>query len=79
MPRIPYPDLDSITDPEMLAALDRSRRVGTPRPESAAVRGLGPVDDPAGWPERLCNTHAKKHLRQHGPRSHGPPQSQKNP
>ena len=38
MPRIPYPDLDAVTDPEILAILDRARRVGTPRPESQAIR-----------------------------------------
>lgn len=38
MPRIPYPDLDTIDDPEILAILDRARRVGTPRPESQAIR-----------------------------------------
>ncbi len=43
MPRIPYPDLDSITDSEMLAALERSRRVGTPRPESQAIRAHVPA------------------------------------
>lgn len=43
MPRIPYPDLDSITDPEMRAALDRSRRIGTPRPESQAIRAHVPA------------------------------------
>ena len=43
MPRIPYPDLDAIDDPEILAALDRARRVGTPRPESQAVRAHVPA------------------------------------
>lgn len=43
MPRIPYPDLDSITDPEMLAALERARTVGTPRPESQAIRAHVPA------------------------------------
>lgn len=38
MPNIPYPNLDDITDPETLAILDRARRVGTPRPESQAIR-----------------------------------------
>jgi alkylhydroperoxidase family enzyme len=38
MPRIPYPDLDAVDDPEILAILDRARRVGTPRPESQAIR-----------------------------------------
>lgn len=43
MPRIPYPDLDTIDDPEILAALDRARRVGTPRPESQAIRAHVPA------------------------------------
>ncbi len=43
MPRIPYPDLDAIDDPEILAALDRARRVGTPRPESQAIRSHVPA------------------------------------
>jgi alkylhydroperoxidase family enzyme len=43
MPRIPYPDLESITDPEMVAALDRARAVGTPRPESQAIRSHVPA------------------------------------
>ena len=38
MPRISYPDLSRITDPETIEILDRARRVGTPRPESQAVR-----------------------------------------
>lgn len=43
MARIPYPDLSSIDDPEVLAALDRARRVGTPRPESQAIRAHVPA------------------------------------
>lgn len=43
MPRIPYPDLSAIDDPEMLAALERSRVVGTPRPESQAIRAHVPA------------------------------------
>lgn len=43
MPRIPYPDLDAIEDPEILAILDRARRVGTPRPESQALRAHVPA------------------------------------
>lgn len=42
MPRIPYPDIDAIDDPEVLAILDRARRVGTPRPESQAIRAWVP-------------------------------------
>jgi alkylhydroperoxidase family enzyme len=36
--RIPYPDLESVTDPEILAILERARQHGTPRPESQAIR-----------------------------------------
>lgn len=43
MPRIPYPDLSSIDDPEIHAILDRARRVGTPRPESQAIRAHVPA------------------------------------
>ncbi len=43
MPRIPYPDLSSIDDPEVHEILDRARRVGTPRPESQAVRAHVPA------------------------------------
>ncbi len=43
MPRIPYPDLDAIDDPEIHAILERARRVGTPRPESQAIRAWVPA------------------------------------
>ena len=43
MPRIPYPDLNEIADPEILAILDRARRNGTPRPESQAIRSHVPA------------------------------------
>lgn len=43
MSRIPYPDLDAIQDPEIHAILDRARRVGTPRPESQAIRAHVPA------------------------------------
>ena len=42
MARIPYPDIEDITDPEVLAILDRARRNGTPRPESQAIRSHVP-------------------------------------
>jgi alkylhydroperoxidase family enzyme len=41
-PRISYVDPATITDPAMLAELDRCRREGTPRPESQAVRAHVP-------------------------------------
>jgi alkylhydroperoxidase family enzyme len=43
VPRIPYPDLTAIDDPEIEAILDRARRVGTPRPESQALRAHVPA------------------------------------
>lgn len=43
MPRIPYPDLDAIEDPEIRAILERAARVGTPRPESQAIRTWVPA------------------------------------
>ena len=43
MPRIPYPDLAGIDDPEIEAALERARRYGTPRPESQAIRAHVPA------------------------------------
>ena len=42
-PRITYVDPASLTDAAMLAELDRCRRVGTPRPESQAVRAHVPA------------------------------------
>ncbi len=41
--RISYVDPASITDPTMLAELDRCRREGTPRPESQAIRAHVPA------------------------------------
>jgi len=41
--RIPYPDLSSIEDDEVLQALERARLVGTPRPESQAIRAHVPA------------------------------------
>jgi len=42
MPRIPYADPETISDPEILAYLERARREGTPRPESQAIRAHNP-------------------------------------
>ena len=41
--RISYVDPATITDPAMLEELDRCRRVGTPRPESQAIRAHVPA------------------------------------
>lgn len=43
MARIPYPSLDEINDPEILAILRRAAEVGTPRPESQALRAHAPA------------------------------------
>lgn len=42
MPRIPYVELASVTDPEILGYLEQARREGTPRPESQAIRAHNP-------------------------------------
>ena len=58
MPRISYPALDSVTDPETLAILDRARRVGTPRPESQAIRTHVPAvlkTFTAAWMDTFVN------------------------
>jgi hypothetical protein len=36
--RISYVDVASVTDPELLADMEHSRRYGTPRPETQAIR-----------------------------------------
>ena len=38
MLRIPYVDLTSVTDLDILGYLEQARREGTPRPESQAIR-----------------------------------------
>ncbi len=43
MPRIPYPDLATIIDPEILGYLEEARLHGTPRPESQAIRAHVPA------------------------------------
>lgn len=42
MPRIPYVDPETVSDPEIRGYLERSQREGTPRPESQAVRAHVP-------------------------------------
>ena len=42
MPHISYVDPASIEDPELLAILERARELGTPRPESQAIRAHNP-------------------------------------
>jgi alkylhydroperoxidase family enzyme len=58
MPRIPYPDLNAIDDPEVLEILERARRNGTPRPESQAIRSHVPAvvkTFSAAWEETFVN------------------------
>ena len=58
MPRIPYPDLNAIDDPEVLAILERARQNGTPRPESQAIRSHVPAvvkTFSAAWEETFVN------------------------
>ena len=43
MPRIPYVDPASVTDPNILGYLELARREGTPRPESQAIRANNPA------------------------------------
>lgn len=43
MARLPYPDLNSISDPEVMSILERAAAVGTPRPESQALRAHVPA------------------------------------
>ena len=43
MPRISYVDPDAVTDPELAGYLEESRRYGTPRLESQAVRAHVPA------------------------------------
>ena len=43
MARISYVDPGTITDPELAADMDHSRRYGTPRPETQAIRFHAPA------------------------------------
>ncbi len=72
MPNIPYPDLDAIDDPEILGILERARRVGTPPPESQAIRAHVPAvvkSFSKAWQETFVDgvvNHALKELcREH--------------
>ena len=68
MPNIPYPDIDAIDDPEIREILDRARRVGTPRPETQAIRSHVPAvvkTFSAAWQETFVEgvvDHALKEL-----------------
>ena len=68
MARIPYPDLNSITDPDITAILERAAAVGTPRPESQALRAHVPAvlkTFTAAWMETFVDgvvEHALKEL-----------------
>jgi hypothetical protein len=43
MPHIPYANISSFTDAEILGYLERARQEGTPRPESQAIRANNPA------------------------------------
>jgi alkylhydroperoxidase/carboxymuconolactone decarboxylase family protein YurZ len=43
VPRIPYPDLSTLSDPEIRAYLEDARLHGAPRPESQAIRAHVPA------------------------------------
>jgi hypothetical protein len=43
MARISYVDPATLTDPELIADLDRARRYGTPRPETQSIRSHVPA------------------------------------
>ena len=43
MPRIPYYDIERLTDPELRGYLEHAARYGTPRPESQAIRAHVPA------------------------------------
>ena len=38
MARISYVDVDALADPELVGYMEHSRRFGTPRPETQAIR-----------------------------------------
>jgi hypothetical protein len=42
MPRIPYADIENISDPDIKEYLEHARLHGTPRPESQAIRANNP-------------------------------------
>jgi alkylhydroperoxidase/carboxymuconolactone decarboxylase family protein YurZ len=42
MQRIPYVDVTTVADREILGYLEQARREGTPRPESQAIRANNP-------------------------------------
>ena len=56
--RISYVDPATITDAEMLAELDRCRRVGTPRPESQAIRAHVPAAI-----KELCRVYVSRSVK----------------
>ena len=43
MARLSYPGPATITDPELVGYLDEARRIGTPRPETQAIRSHVPA------------------------------------
>lgn len=68
MARISYVDVEASGDPELVAYMEHSRRYGTPRPETQAIRSHVPAVAKAfsrGW-ERIFRggqvEHALKEL-----------------
>ena len=67
MPRIPYPDLRDLADPEILSILDRARNNGTPRPESQAIRAHVPAvvkTFAAAWEETFVDGVVEHELKE---------------
>jgi hypothetical protein len=63
MARISYVDYDGVTDPELLGYMEHSRRYGTPRPETQAIRSHVPLVAKAfsrGW-ERIFRNGIVEH------------------
>ena len=63
MARISYVDPTALTDPELIEYLEQSRRFGTPRPETQAIRSHVPDVAKAfsrGW-ERIFRNGLVEH------------------
>ena len=63
MVRLSYVDLETLTDPELIAYMEHSQRFGTPRPETQAIRSNVPAVAKAfsrGW-ERIFRSGQVEH------------------
>ncbi|MQA99747.1 MAG: hypothetical protein GEU78_05560 [Actinobacteria bacterium] len=63
MARISYVDLQTLTDPELVAYMEHAQRFGTPRPETQAIRSNVPAVAKAfsrGW-ERIFRNGLLQH------------------